>query len=199
MEGVGHPQRSLLPLARERQWSDRGLCPERPYYHLNQILDERMMGALCLNHWDEFIYQTTYEIDIRKYDHYKEDLKAFSNNAEEILLQVVTMCAWVREYHQKTQRMPDSYLPYMLWSQGSRHGEWHVPEIDDLKNSEYRDKCKERWKYLVILLQFWIDNNVTVHIRGGPVRPMSALAKLVKDMPNYVLPTGFRISWKHVV
>ena len=119
MEGVGHPQRSFSPLARERQWSDMGLCPERPYYHLNQILDERMMGVLCLNHRDEFIYRTTYEIDIRKYDHYREDLKAFSNNLEEILLQVIATCMWASEYHEKMKRTPDIYLPYMLWSQGS--------------------------------------------------------------------------------
>ena len=86
MEGIGHPQRSLSPLARERRWSDMGLCPEKPYYCLNQVLDERMMGVLCLNHREEFIYQTTYEIDIHKYDHYREDLKAFGNNVEEILL-----------------------------------------------------------------------------------------------------------------
>ena len=119
MEGIGHPQRSLLPLARERQWSDTGLYPERPYYHLNQVLDERMMGVLCLNHRDEFIYRTKYEIDVRKYDHYREDLKAFGNNAEEILLQVVATCMWAREYHEKTKRTLDPYLPYMLWSQGS--------------------------------------------------------------------------------
>ena len=127
------------------------------------------MDVLCLNHRDEFIYQTMYEIDIRKYDHYKEDLKAFGNNAEEILLQVVATCTWACEYHGKTQRTLDPYLPYMLWSQASRHGEWDVSEIDDLKNSEYRDKCKERWKYLVMLLQFWMDNNAMVCIRGGPV------------------------------
>ena len=36
-------------------------------------------------------------------------------------------------------------------------------------------------------------------IRGGPVRPMSELAKLVKDTANYVLLSGFWISWKHIV
>ena len=87
----------------------------------------------------------------------------------------------------------------MLWALGSLHDEWDMPTIDDLKNHEYRDMCKERWKYLVILLQFWMDNNAMVHIRGGPVQPMSALAKLVKDMANYVLPSGFQISWKHIV
>ena len=78
-----------------------------------------MMGVLCLNHREEFIYQTTYEIDIHKYDHYREDLKAFGNNAEEILLQVIATYMWACECHKKMKRTPDPYLPYMLWSQGS--------------------------------------------------------------------------------
>ena len=50
MEGVSHPQRSLLALAWEQQQSDMGICPEKPHFHLNQILDARMMAVLCLNH-----------------------------------------------------------------------------------------------------------------------------------------------------
>ena len=66
------------------------------------ILNAEMMETLCLHYRDEFIYQTMYEIDVRKYDHYREDLKEF-NNAEEILLQVITTCMWAHEYHEKTQ------------------------------------------------------------------------------------------------
>ena len=71
--------------------------------------------------------------------------------------------------------------------------------INDLTDTEYRDKCKERWKYLIMLLQFWMDNNAMVCIRGGPIRPMSALAKFIKDTANCVLPSGFQISWKHII
>ena len=44
-----------------------------------------------------------------------------------------------------------------------------------------------------------MDNNVTVHIRGGPVHPMSPLAHFVKETANLVLPNGFCFSWKHVM
>ena len=71
--------------------------------------------------------------------------------------------------------------------------------IANLTHFEYQAKCKERWKYLIVLLQFWMDNNTSVQIKGSPIRPMSALAKLVKDTANCILPLGFHISWKHIV
>ena len=158
-----------------------------------------MMEVLCWDHQDEFIYRTMYEIDVPKYDYYKGGLKVFGLNAEEILLQVITMCMWAHEYHKQTGRTPDPYLPYMLWAQLSWYDDWEVPTIDDLTTIEYRTKCKEWWKYLVTLLQIWADNNVMICIKGSPVQPMSLLAKLVKDTANRILPSGFHISWKHVI
>ena len=71
--------------------------------------------------------------------------------------------------------------------------------IANLTHFEYRAKCKEWWKYLIVLLQFWTDNNTSVQIKGSPIQPMSALAKLVKDTANCILPSGFHISWKHII
>ena len=74
-----------------------------------------------------------------------------------------------------------------------------MPTIEDLTHHEYRAKCREQWKYLIILLQFWTDNNATVWIRGSPIQLMSGLAKLIKDTTNCVLLMGFHISWKHII
>ena len=74
------------------------------------------MEILCQDHQEEYIYRLTYEVNCRKYEHYHDNLKAFGNNAEELLLQVVTICTWAQEYHNLTERTPDLYLPYMLWS-----------------------------------------------------------------------------------
>ena len=114
-------------------------------------------------------------------------------------MQIVAICTWAKEYHDLTERTPDPYLPYMLWSISSRFTEWKVPTINDLTHHEYGAKCGERWKYLIVLLQFWTDNNATVWIRGSPIQPMSGLAKLVKDTANCVLPMGFHILWKHII
>ena len=87
----------------------------------------------------------------------------------------------------------------MLWAWPSQFNEWEVPTIVNLTNFEYRAKCRERWKYLIVLLQFWMDNNAAIQIKGSPIWPMSVLAKLVKDTANCVLPLGFHISWKHII
>ena len=76
----------------------------------------KMMEILCRDHRDEFIYRTTYKIDSQKYEHYRDDLKLFGNNSEEILLQVIATCTWAYKYHKLTDQMPDPYLPYMLWA-----------------------------------------------------------------------------------
>ena len=44
-----------------------------------------------------------------------------------------------------------------------------------------------------------MDYNAIVHIWGGPVRPMSPLASVVKETANFILPDGFQIHWKHIV
>ena len=199
MEGVSGPQHSLSPLARERWRSDTGLCPSQPHFRLNQILNSKMMDTLCRDHWDEFIYRTTYEIDSHKYEHYQDDLKLLGNKAEELLLQVIVMCTWAYEYYKLTGRMPDPYLLYMLWARSSEYKECAVPTIADVTLFKYWAKCKERWKYLIVLLQFWTDNNALRRIKGSPIWPMLALAKLVKDTANHVLPSGFHISWKHII
>ena len=157
------------------------------------------MEILCRDHRDEYIYWLTYEVDSRKYDHYHDDLKVFGNNAEELLLQVIVLCTWAQEYHDLTERTPDLYLLYMLWSISSRFAEWKVPTINDLTHHEYRAKCRERWKYLIVFLQFWTDNNATIQINGSPIRLMSGLAKLIKDTANCILLMGFHISWKHII
>ena len=139
------------------------------------------METLCRDHRDEFIYWMTYEIDSRKYEHYCDNLKVFGNNAKEILLQITATCTWAQEYHELTECTLDPYLPYMLWAWPSRFDEWEVPTIVDLTNFKYRAKCRERWKYLIVLLQFWMDNNATIRIKGSPIRLMSVLAKLVVE------------------
>ena len=95
------------------------------------------------DHRDEYIYQLTYEVDSRKYEHFHDVLKAFGNNAKELLLQVIMICTWAQEYYNLTKRTLDPYLPYMLWSRSSKFGEWEVLTIDDLTHHEYHAKCRE--------------------------------------------------------
>ena len=76
---------------------------------------------------------------------------------------------------------------------------WRTPTIRPGHCNDYRAEVKRGWRYLVVLLQFWMDNNATIRIRGGPVRPISPLANVVKETANLILPEGFHIYWKNVV
>ena len=101
-------------------------------------------------------------------------------------MQVVVMCTWAYEYYKLTGQMPNPYLPYMLWAQLSEYKEWAVLTIADVTLFKYWAKYKERWKYLIVLLQFRMDNNALTQIKGSPIWLMSALAKLMKDTANHV-------------
>ena len=138
------------------------------------------------HHVSSQVIQAQIEIDLRRYDHYKDNLKVLGNNAEEILLQVITTCMWAGEYHEKTGQTPDPYLFYMFWAQSLWYDDWDVLTIDDLTTTEYRDKCKERWKYLITLLRFWMDNN-PIYVCVG---------KTSERHGKLCLTTLIPISWK---
>ena len=74
----------------------------------------------------------------------------------------------------------------------------HLPYV--LANATTTDRTSGEAGYnLVVLLQFWMDNNTTSRLRGSPVRPISPLANVVKETANLILPEGFHIRWKNVV
>ena len=96
-----------------------------------------------------------------RYDHFTEDLKVLGSNAEEVLRQVIATCVWAYEYHRLTKRVEGPYLPYLLWSLMPRVEGWRMPTIRPGRCDNYRTEIKRGWQYLIILLQFWMDNNTT--------------------------------------
>ena len=187
------------PLSRSRRRSDTGLRPSRPRYPMTQKLRTKQMETLCVDNRDEYIYRMTYEINMERYAHFMEDLKVLGNNAEEMIRQVIATCVWGYEFHRLTGQIEVPYLPYLLWSPTPRVEGWRTPTIRPGPCDDHRAEVKRSWRYLVVLLQFWMDNNATTRIRGSPVRPMSPLANVVKETANSILPEGFRIYWKNVV
>ena len=187
------------PLSRSRRRSDTGLRPNRPRYPMTQKLRLKQMETLCVENRDEYIYRMTYEVNMDRYAHFTEDLKVLGSNAEEMIRQVIATCVWAYEYHQLTKQIEGPYLPYLLWSPTPRVEGWRMPTIRSGHCNDYRAEVKRGWRYLVVLLQFWMDNNATIRIRGGPVRPISPLANVVKETANLILPEGFHIYWKNVV
>ena len=187
------------PPSRSQRRSDTGLRPNRPRYPMTQKLRRKQMETLCVENRDEYIYRMTYEVNMECYTHFTEDLKVLGNNAEEMIRQVIATCVWAYEYHQLTGWIEGPYLPYLLQSPTPRVEGWRTPAIRSGCCDDYRAEVKRGWRHLVVLLHFWMDNNATIRIRGGPVRPVSPLATVVKETANLILPEGFCIYWKNVV
>ena len=152
------------PSSRSRRRSDTGLQPERPRYPMTQKLRLKQMEMLCVENRDEYIYRMTYEVNMDQYAHFTEDLKILGSNAEEMIRQVIATCVWAYEYHHLTRRIESPYLPYLLWSPTPRVEGWRTPTIRSGHCNDYRAEVKRGWQYLVVLLQFWMDNNVTIRI-----------------------------------
>ena len=76
---------------------------------------------------------------------------------------------------------------------------WRTPTIQPGHCNDYRAEIKRSWQYLVVLLQFWMDNNTTIRIRGGPVWPLSPLANVVKETGQLDAPRGFPHLLEEVV
>ena len=187
------------PSFRNRRRSDTGLRPQRPRYPMTQRLRLKQMEMLCAKNRDEYIYRMTYEVNMDRYTHFTEDLKVLGSNAEEMIRQVIATCVWAYEYHQITRWIEGPYLPYLLWSPTPRVEGWRTPTICPGKCDDYWSDVRRSWLYLVVLLQFWMDNNAMSRLLGSPVRPISPLANVVKETANLILPEGFHIRWKNVV
>ena len=62
-------------------------------------------------------------------------------------------------------------------------------------------KCREAWKCLVAVLQFWGDEASTANsvVYGGRECPVSALAEYVLNTINLGLEPGSRVTWDNMV
>ena len=152
------------PSSHSRRRSDTGLQPDRPRYPMTQRLRLKQMEMLCVENRDEYIYRMTYEVNMDRYAHFTEDLRVLGSNAEEMIRQVIATCVWAYEYHHLTGRIEGPYLPYLLWSPTPRVEGWRTPTIRSGHCNDYRTEVKRSWRYLIVLLQFWMDNNATIRI-----------------------------------
>ena len=66
---------------------------------------------------------------------------------------------------------------------------------------DVRQCCRESWKWLVTVLQFWTDEATVADgaVYRGRVLPASALAQYVMDTVNPGLEPGSKVSWEDVI
>ena len=114
------------PSSRSQRRSDMGLRPQRLWYSMTQRLRLKQMETLCIHHRDEYICHMMYEVNMDRYDHFKDDLKVLGNNAEEMIRQVIATCVWAYEHYHLTERIEDPYIPTCF---GPRRLQWIIGEL----------------------------------------------------------------------
>ena len=135
-----------------------------------------------------------------------KSLRYFWRNACEFAMGIVAIADWGRRYLDKGLKYPIPTIPPYLFTPlpESRQSGAQVPVKPSQlggPRGDVRHHCRESWKWLVTVLQFWTDEATVADgtMYGGRVRPASALAQYVMDTVNPGLESGSKVSWEDVI
>ena len=135
-----------------------------------------------------------------------KSLRYFGRNASDFAMGIVTIADWGRRYLDKGLRYPIPTIPPYLYTPlpESRQSRAQVSvRPSQLANpgGDVRQCSRESWKWLVTVLQFWMDEATVADgaVYGGCVRPASALVEYVMDTVNLGLEPGSKVSWEDVI
>ena len=113
---------------------------------------------------------------------------------------------WGRRYLDKGLRYPIPAFPPYLFTPlpESRQLGAQVPVKPSQlggPGGDVRNHCRESWKWLVMVLQFWTDEATVADgaVYGGRVHPASALAEYVMNTVNPGLEPRSKVSWEDVI
>ena len=135
-----------------------------------------------------------------------KSLRYFGRNARDFAMGIVAIADWGWRYLDKGLRCPIPTIPPYLFTP--------LPEARQLgaqvpvrpsqlgaPRGDVRQCCRESWKWLMMVLQFWMDEATVTDgaMYGGCVRPASALAQYVMDTVNPGLEPGSKVSWEDVI
>ena len=119
---------------------------------------------------------------------------------------IVAIANWGWRYLDKGLRYPIPTIPPYLFTPlpEARQSGAQVPVKPSQlggPGGDVRQRCRESWKWLVTVLQFWMDEATVADgaVYGGRVRPASALAQYVMDTVNPGLEPGSKVSWEDVI
>ena len=135
-----------------------------------------------------------------------KSLRYFGRNAHDFAMGIVAIADWGLRDLDKGLKYPIPTIPPYLFTPlpEARQSGAQVP----VKPSQFggpggdvRQRCRESWKWLVTVLQFWTDEATVADgaMYGGCVRPASALAQYVMDTVNPGLEPGSKVSWEDVI
>ena len=155
------------------------------------------------HHWIEARVK---RLDPGGYPDEVKSLRYFGRNARDFALGIVAIADWGQRYLDKGLRCPiPTIAPYLFTP---------LPEARQLgaqvpvkpsqlgaPGGDVRQCSQESWKWLVTVLQFWMDEATVADgaVYGGRVHPASALAQYVMDTVNLGLELGSKVSWEDVI
>ena len=133
-------------------------------------------------------------------------LRYFRRNAGIFALWIVAIADWGRKYMDAGFKYPISVFPQFLSTplpeshQGGAQVPVRLPQVNT-PGGDKRLKCREAWKWLVSVLQFWGDKASSTDglVYGGCECPVSTLAEYVLNTINPGLDPGSKVSWDDVV
>ena len=135
-----------------------------------------------------------------------QSLRYFGKNACDFAMGIVAIADWGRRYLDKGLRYPiPAFPPYLFMPLPESH---EVGAQVPVKPSQLGgpggdvcNRCRESWKWLVTVLQFWTDEATVTDgtVYGGRVCPASALAEYVMNTLNPALEPGSKVSWEDVI
>ena len=145
-------------------------------------------------------------LDPGSYPDEVKSLRYFGRNARDFAMGIVAIADWGRRYLDKGLKYPVLTIPSYLFSPlpESRQSGTQVPVKPSQLTGPGGDVChrsRESWKWLVTVLQFWMDETTVTDgaVYGGRVCPSSALAEYVMDTVNLGLEPGSKVSWEDVI
>ena len=145
-------------------------------------------------------------LDLAGYMEEINSLRYFGRNAGCFALQIVVIADWGQKFMDVGFKYPIPMFPQFLFTPlpESHQGRAQVPVKPSQVNmprGDVRDKSREAWKWMVVVLQFWGDEVSSTNgvVYGGHDRPVSALAEYVLNTINLGLEPGSKVTWDDVV
>ena len=135
-----------------------------------------------------------------------KSLRYFRRNARDFAMGIVAIADWGGRYLDKGLKYPIPTIPPYLFSPlpESRQSGAQVPVKPSQlagPGGDVRHRSRESLKWLVTVLQFWMDEATVADgtVYRGRVCPASALAEYMMDTVNLGLEPGSKVSWEDVI
>ena len=198
--GVDEPQpRMKLPVTKPKQPSK---TQEKDSGKKKEDAEKKVLQDK-LHRWIEARVK---HLDPGGYPDEVKSLRYFGRNACDFAMGIVAIVDWGRRYLDKGLKFPITTIPPYLFTPlpESRQSGAQVrvkPSQLEGPGGDVRHRCRESWKWLVTVLQFWTDEATVTNgaVYGGRVRAASALAQYVMDTVNPGLEPRSKVSWEDVI